>query len=158
MESITKLSLKQLFSSFTDKLVCFIIYKEPSELSQIVIKDSQYLFSRVNQLVEETFTFVKTHCSQCTNDFKKGIFELTDYKTLTNKSSQSKLNPSMLLKLLEYLNVAVPLGDGARYFMPCAIAHLDEDTGVGRTQSATIPPLLITFKSGYCPKGLFGYL
>ena len=42
--------------------------------------------------------------------------------------------------------------------MPCAIAHLDEDTGVGHTRSSTIPPLLITFKSGYCPKGLFGAL
>ena len=134
-------------------------YKEPPELSQIVIKDPQYLFSRVNELVEETFTFLKTRCSQCTDDFKKGIFKLTDYETLTNKSSQSKLNPSMLLKLLEHLNVAVPLNDGERYFMPCAIAHLDEDTGVGHTKSITIPPpLLITFKSGYCPKGLFAAL
>ena len=39
--------------------------------------------------------------------------------------------------------------------MPCAIAHLDEASS---TQSAPIPPLLITFKSGYCPKGLFGAL
>ena len=133
-------------------------YKEPPELNQIVIKDPQYLFSRVNQLVEETFTFDKTQCSQCTDDFKKGIFKLTDYETLTNKFSQSKLNPSMLLKLLEHLNVVVPLGDGKRYFMPCAIAHLKEDTSVGHTRSTTIPPLLITFKSGYCPKGLFGAL
>ena len=73
-------------------------YKEPPELSQIVIKDPQYLCSRVNQLVEKTFTFVKTRCSQCTDDLKKGIFKLTDYETLTTKSSQSKLNPSMLLK------------------------------------------------------------
>ena len=133
-------------------------YKEPPELNQIVIKDPQYLFSRVNQLVEETFTFVNTQCSQCTDDFKKGIFKLTDYETLTNKFGQSKLNPSMLLKLLEHLNVVVPLGDGERYFMPCAIAHLKEDTSVGHTRSAIIPTLLITFKSGYCPKGLFGEL
>ena len=123
-----------------------------------MIKDPQYLFSRVNQLVEKTFTFVKTRCSQCTDDFKKGIFKLTDYETLTTKSSQSKLNPSMLLMLLEHLNVVVPL-DGNRYFMPCAIAHFGEDPASGHTRSATIPPpLLITFKSGYCPKGLFGVL
>ena len=43
--------------------------------------------------------------------------------------------------------------------MPCAIAHLGEDPATSHTQSATIPPpLLITFKSGYCPKGLFGVL
>ena len=108
-------------------------YKEPPELNQIVIKDPQYLFSRVNQLVEKTFTFDKTRCSQCTDDFKKGIFKLTDYEKLTNRFSQSKLNPSMLLNLLEHLNVVVPLGDGERYFVPCAIAHLKEDSGVGHT-------------------------
>ena len=97
-----------------------------------MIKDPQYLFSRVNQLVEKTFTFVKTRCSQCTDDFKKGIFKLTDYETLTTKSSQSKLNPSMLLMLLEHLNVVVPL-DGKRYFMSCAIAHLGEDPASGHT-------------------------
>ena len=133
-------------------------YKEPSELSQIVIKDPQHLFSRVNQLVEETFTFDKTHSSQCTEDFKRGIFKRTDYETLTNKYDQSELNPSMLLKLLEHLNIVVPLDDGKRYFMPCAIAHLDEETAIGQKPSPTIPPLLITFKSGYCPKGLFGSL
>ena len=132
-------------------------YKEPPELSQIVIKDPQHLLSRVNQLVEKTFTFVKTRSTRCTENFKRGIFKQADYKRLTREFGQSKLNPSMLLKLLEHLNVVVPL-DGDRYFMPCAIAHLGEDPATGDTKSATIPPLLITFKSGYCPKGLFGAL
>ena len=133
-------------------------YKELSELSQIVIKDPQHLFSRVTHLVEKTFTFKETHSRRCTDNFKKGVFSKMDYERLTKESSSSKLTPSMLLKLLEHLHVVVPLGDGEKYFMPCAIAHLDEDTGVGHTQSATIPPLLITFKSGYCPQGLFGAL
>ena len=123
-----------------------------------MIKDPQYLFSRVNQLVEKTFTFDKTHSSQCTEDFKRGIFKRTDYETLTNICDQSELNPSMLLKLLEHLNIVVPLGGGKRYFMPCAISHLNEDPAISHTPSASIPPLLITFKSGYCPKGLFGSL
>ena len=49
-------------------------YKEPPELSQIVIRDPQNLFSRVNHLIEKTFTFEETRSSQCTEDFKKGIF------------------------------------------------------------------------------------
>ena len=133
-------------------------YKEPSELSQIVIKDPQYLLSRVNQLVEKTFTFVNTRSTCCTENFKRGIFERTEYDRLTKELGQSKLNPSMLLKLLEHLNVVIQLGNGERYFMPCAIAHLGENPATGHTQSSTIPPLLITFKSGYCPKGLFGSL
>ena len=136
-------------------------YSEPSDLCQIVIRDPQYLFSRVNCLVESTFTFQKSSCIQRTKDFERGIFKASDYEMLTKEYNDHNLNPSMLLKLLEYLNVIVPLDDGEKdkkYFMPCAIAHLDEATGIGQMQSAAIPPLLITFKSGYCPKGLFGAL
>jgi len=132
-------------------------YKEPPQLCQIVIKDPQHLFSRVNHLVEKTFTFDKTRSTPCTENFKKGIFNRTDYERLTREFGQSKLTPPMLLKLLEHLNVVIPLG-GDRYFMPCAITHLDEDPATDHTQSTTISPLLIIFKSGYCPKGLFGVL
>ena len=129
-------------------------YKELPELNQLVIRDPQHLFSRVNRIVERTFDFEKTQCNQSTADFERGIFRKTDYERLTEESRSSKLTPSMLLKLLEYLNVVVPLGDGERYFMPCAITHLDEVSSI----PPTVPPLLITFKSGYCPKGLFGVL
>ena len=131
-------------------------YQEPFELRQIVIRNPQHLFSRVNHLVEKTFVFEKTPSGKCIADFKKGIFKREDYGTLTeDSSSSSKLTSDMLLKLLEHLKVVVPLGDCEKYFMPCAIAHLNEASAA---QPATIPPLLITFKSGYCPKGLFGAL
>ena len=89
---------------------------------------------------------------------KAYVFKREQYYELANKSSSSELTPSMLLKLLEYLHVVVPLDDGEKYFMPCAIAHLEEGSSSHPTQSPTIPPLLITFQSGYCPKGLFGAL
>ena len=132
-------------------------YKEPSELSQIVIRDPQHLFSRVSKLVQETFVFGKTRSGKCCDDFEKGIFTKEDYEMLT-KDSTSMLTPSMLLKLLEHLKVVVPLVAGEKYFMPCAISHLDEASSSKFPQSATVPPLMITFKSGYCPKGLFGVL
>ena len=139
-------------------------YTEPSDLNQIVIRDPQYVFSMVNQLVERTFVFEKTLSGQCTEYFNRGLFTRADYVRLT-KGSCSKLTPSMLLDLLEHLNVIVPLGDGEnknddqkKYFMPCAITHLEEASSSDSTQSGPIPPLLITFKCGYCPKGLFGSL
>ena len=130
-------------------------YQEPFELRQIVIRNPQHLFSRVNHLVEKTFVFEKTPSGKCIADFKKGIFNREDYGTLTEDSSSSKLTSDMLLKLLEHLKVVVPLCACEKYFMPCAITHLDEASAA---QPAAIPPLLITFKSGYCPKGLFGAL
>ena len=136
-------------------------YKEPSELSQIVIRDPQYLFFRVNHLVEKTFITENTVSGKCIEDFEKGLFKREDYDKLTREyssreDSSSELNSEMLLKLLECINAVVPL-DGTRYFMPCALTHL-EPTDIGFPQLAAIPPLLVIFKSGYCPKGLFGSL
>ena len=133
-------------------------YNMPPELSHIVIRHPQHLFSRVSQLVEKTFTFEETQGTQCPEDFKKGIFKDADYKELTKHCSSSLLTPSMLLNLLMHLKVVSSLSDGEKYFMPCAITHIDKASSGHSTQSATIPPLLITFKSGYCPKGLFGSL
>ena len=133
-------------------------YREPFELRQIVIRNPQHLFNRVNHLVEKTFTFEKTPSGKCIADFRKGIFRREDYDMLSEDFSSSKLTSDMLLKLLEHLKVVVALGDSKKYFMPCAIAHLDKPSPTQTATIATIPPLLITFKSGYCPKGLFGAL
>ena len=133
-------------------------YMKPPELSQIVIRDPQHLFSRVTELVEKTFVHKNNPYGYSVQNFEKGIFTKKDYMELTKDSSSSKLTPTMLLKLLEHLNVVVPLSDSEKYFMPCAITRINEETDPGRPQSATIPPMLITFKSGYCPKGLFGGL
>ena len=134
-------------------------YKQPPELSQVVICNPQHLLNKVNMLVERTFNFEQTQCARRTEDFKRGIFKRMDYEIMTRESSDSLLTPSMLLKLLEHLNVVVPLDDdGEKYFMPCAITHIDEVNYSHPMQSGIVPPLLITFKSGYCPKGLFGAL
>ena len=131
-------------------------YQEPTELNQIVVCDPQHLLSRLNHLVEKTFISGKAYSGKCIEDFKKGLFKREQYYELTKEYNSSGLTPSMLLKLLVHLHVVVPLGDGEKYFMPCAIVHLEE--GSQGTPSTIIPPLLITFKSGYCPKGLFGAL
>ena len=133
-------------------------YKELSELNQIVVCDPQHLLSRLNHLVVKTFISDKAYSGKSIEDFKKGLFKREQYYELTKEYSRSRLTPSMLLKLLEHINAVVPLDcDGESYFMPCAVAHL-EPSASGVSQSDAIPPLLITFKSGYCPKGLFGSL
>ena len=48
-------------------------YEKPPELSQIVIRDPQHLFSRVTELVERTFG--KSPYGHCIQNFKKGIFQ-----------------------------------------------------------------------------------
>ena len=78
-------------------------YKQPSELSQVVICNPQHLLSKVNKLVERTFNFEQTQCTRRTEDFKRGIFKRMDYEMLTQDSSNSLLTPPMLLNSLSTL-------------------------------------------------------
>ena len=73
-------------------------YKQPSELSQVVICNPQHLLSKVNKLVERTFNFEQTQCTRRTEDFKRGIFKRMDYEMLTQDSSNSLLTPPHVAK------------------------------------------------------------
>lgn len=131
------------------------------ELNLIVIRDPQFIFTLVTELVVKTFTFQKTPIIQKIDKFRQGLFNVEDFHKLTKDSRNLQLlTSSLLLKLLEHLNVVVPVKDTI-YFMPCALAHLGEATITDHLQPSTIQPLLITFKTGgycYCPKGVFGEL
>jgi len=135
------------------------VLRHYKELNHIVIRDPQFIFTLVTELVEKTFTFQKTPIKQKIDTFRQGLFNEEDFHELTKDFRNLQLlTSSLLLKLLEHLNVVVPVKDTSKYFMPCALAHLGEATITDHLQPSTIQPLLITFKSGYCPKGVFGEL
>ena len=72
------------------------------------------------------------------------------------------LPASKLVALLQHLNIVALLkkdGVSSQYFIPCVLAHSEgSSTGTSAACSPPLPPLLVTFESGYCPKGLFGAL
>ena len=73
--------------------------------------------------------------------------------------SVENLTSLKLVKLLEHLHIIAPIrdagGDVTHYFMPCVLSHAAIDTS---TRDEEIPPLLVTFRCGYCPKGVFSAL
>ena len=148
------------------------------DLQQIVIQDPQVLFDRITDLVVETFTFDKTSPVVREDFKKKGIFPFSTFEKIST-TSDHLLTPSRLLKLLEHLHIIAPLDeeDGKkeqgkrRYFMPCILAHAQpaEATSpfsrpiaaVFRRSAEQRPndsSLLVGFRCGYCPKGLFAAL
>jgi len=148
------------------------------DLQKIVIVDPQVLFDVNTELVVETFTFDKVDPAIREYFKKKGIFPFSNFERISG-SSEQLLTPSRLVKLLEYLHIIAPLeeeGDGERrYFMPCVLAHTKpaEATSlvnrITRAITAVFRPsaeqthdnsssLLIGFRCGYCPKGLFAAL
>ena len=139
-------------------------FSDVPELRDLVIKSPQYIFDRVTDLVVSTFTFEKNAPHKVISDFdNKGIFPFEFFDQLT-ASQNCALSAKQLVCLLEHLHVIAPLskeaGAGTRYFAPCVLSHA-KDAAADNTSSPsdiTLPPLLLSFKSGYCPTGMFGVL
>ena len=153
------------------------------DLQKIVIQDPQVLFDRITDLVVETFTFDKADPVVREDFKKKGIFPFSTFEKIS-ASSDHLLTPSRLVKLLEHLHIIAPLekeeeeeeeGEEGekRYFMPCILAHAQPASTsrferISRAfaavfkrsaeQSPNNSSLLLGFRCGYCPKGLFAAL
>ena len=135
-------------------------FEKIPELREIVIRDPQILFDKISNLISNTFTFDTAHPSIVERFQQMGIFSLQEIERITATSTDLLTTPK-LLKLLEYLHIIAPIQDDSgvvvEYFMPCILSHAtpsSTDTPVDKT----IPPLLVTFRCGYCPKGIFSAL
>ena len=127
-------------------------------LKDMVIRDPQVLFDQVTHLIVKTFTFENVSERRSTEFKKRGIFLFEDFKSAIQSSSHF-FPPEKLLLLLEQLRIVAPFPTDVgqtKYFLPCVLAHSEVCTSPVLTSD--IPPLLITFNCGYCPKGLAGAL
>ena len=129
-------------------------------LDNIVIKDPQVLFDKVTELIVRTFTFDNVGKYSSDEFTKKGIFSLRDFERVSGDSNPL-LTPTHLVKLLQHLRIVAPFqtedGD-TKYFIPCILNHTKEFEENVASQQSEIPPLVVTFKCGYCPKGIAGAL
>ena len=138
-----------------------IRYFPYEHINDLVFTDPQFLFDKVTELIVDTFTFEKT-TKQAMDEFKKkGIFSLSEFEVISSRAD-SNMKPFQFAKLLERLRIAAPFEmDGNRmYFFPCVLAHTRMETPLYHLEllCSPVPNLIVTFKCGYCPKGLPGAL
>ena len=154
------------------------------DLEDVVIIDPQILFDTITRLLVGTFTF--QHASSAVHEEfkKKGIFPLNVLEEISRENEDELLTTHKFVKLLGHLNVIARLHTTeATFFMPCALAHVastaqflirprtlldhlkqlfsflfSASTNSEYGSPSVPPPLLITFKCGYVPRGLFGAL
>ena len=136
-------------------------YFPKEELGEIVIKDPQVLFDKVTELIVRTFTFENVG-KYPTDEFKnKGIFSLKDFERVSQDSS-TLLTPTQLVKLLQHLRIVAqfPADNGEnKFFIPCVLSHTKAPLASPLSEvPPQVPPLVVNFKCGYCPKGLSGAL
>ena len=124
-------------------------------LEDYIIVKPDVIFKAVSKLITNTFTR-KEALNPEVMDFKRlGLFKRDTLEQIFKNQSELQINCDVFLALLEHLNILGPshdpeLGD---YFLPCALVHADPS-------SSEIPldPLLVVFKGGFVPKGVFSAL
>ena len=150
--------------SFIHSRLGLVRYFDVEELDTLVIVDPQIIFDKITELIVSTF--ISDHAEENEiEDFKhKGIFSEALMEKVSDKCSSNLQLPPLtwLTKLLNYLQMAALFKDrnGARkYFFPSALSHAPElDTKQALFQSRMAPPVVITFESGFCPRGVPGAL
>ena len=138
-----------------------IRYFPYDDIKHLVVLRPQFLFDTVTTFIVDTFTF-KTTSKQVMDEFKKkGIFSLSQFEAIS-ASNNSSLKPFLFAKLLECLRIAAPFYmDGKlNYFFPSVLAHTAQEPPLHQLAIAStpVPNVMVTFKCGYCPKGLAGAL
>ena len=130
------------------------------ELREIVIRDPQIIFDKITDLIASTFTFELAGHYREQQFQQTGIFALNEIERLT-ATADKLFTPARLIKLLEYLHIIAPIRDErgrvVEYFLPCVLAHATSNQHAVLTDQP-IPSLLVTFRCGYCPKGIFSAL
>ena len=137
-----------------------IRYFDKDGVRHIVIKEPQVLFNNVTDLIIKTFSCEALTVTEAEDFEKKGI--LTASILATALKNLGDITPEQFLQLLVHLHITAPFSpsenpsEEKRYFFPSVLNHIPESTE--EESSTEILPLAVTFKCGYCPKGLFGVL
>ena len=149
---------------FIQSRMGLVRYFPQKELRGLVITDPQVLFDKVSELIIETFTFQRVG-KHVLDEFKKGIFSVNDFERINHqRDPDSLLSAPKLSKILEHLRIAALFREKGcttlKYFFPCALTHVHECSLSQQLciSQPSIPPLVVSFKCGYCPMGIGGAL
>ena len=155
-------------------------FPEIEEIKDTVICDPQVVFDSVTNLILNSFTFEKASKQACDKFKETGQFSFKDIQKIAKNFESDILPLPKLVKLLEYHNIIAPIKprnpfpssnlclspahspqsdvyqeDNLVYFMPAVLRHANEEE-LHMKQSSTDPaPLMIRFKCGFVPVGVF---
>ena len=133
-----------------------IRYFPYEDVKNLVFVKPQHLFDEVTKLIVNTFTFENVSMSVVEEFKQRGIFSITEFKKIYVEDNMD-MKPIQFGKLLEKLRIAAPFAED-KYFFPCVLPHALKPIGDEADVVTPVPPLLVTFKCGFCPKGVAGSL
>ena len=158
--------------AFLHRRFGIIRYFSGAGLDKAVITNPQVIYDAISDLIAEKFDYTNTRLTpEEVEDFqKRGLISVDAVgkciAALTQRSDETALSLTDLLRLLSHLHILVKLeGDEfhrkTKYFMPCVLVGAEHDLSKSADYSEPkVADLLILFDRGdqYCPKGLFSVL
>ena len=137
-------------------------YQQVDGLNNVVITKPQVLSTIVTDLLISTFPLATGKVNATFRE--KGWFTREELQNI-GKIHQTGLSVTQVIALLCYLHILAPLKMDERgnrdYFLPCALSHApkpDKYRLQSKRGQVFSPVLLIGFKCGYTPKGVFSAL
>ena len=137
------------------------------EFQNTVICDIQIVYDSVTNLIVKTFEFGSVSKAASERFRETGQFSLDDIKGATDKVSCDFIPLCQLVKLLEYLNIIVPITQTSTsnnlkdiFLMPCVLQNAKEEELDGHRQaraSYSLSPasIMIRYECGFVPIGVF---
>ena len=154
-----------------------LYFEEVKGLCELVITDHQWLFNKLDKIVEYSFEHKKCDTQKDSNDleltgiFKKTLLDidcLDIKKDFVDSGVDPKIDPiTTFLSLLEHLLIAAQLNENDdKYFMPCILKScelINLKEKIPAYKPNEYEPLLIQFKSNdnetfLFPRGAFCFL
>ena len=125
-------------------------------LKNVVITKPAIIFSTITEFITSTFVLKKVRPNIQQSFRTRGLFKTSEVCRIFGKHQKNLelLSFDQLLALLQHLNILSKAYDvDFDYFLPCALVHVDPFKDDSLTANTTV--LLVLFKDGVVPKGVF---
>ena len=142
-----------------------LFYEEVTELREIVIVNPNILFQCLTEIIMESFAGTRSHATGSahvreTGEISEEVIE--GFKGILEGVGQSVLTPYHVICLLKHFKLLQKMEREGEvvFFMPCLLKVNQEIIGSSyqAVSSTPIPSLLVHFKGGYIPVGMFSAL
>ena len=142
-----------------------LFYEEVTELREIVIVNPNILFQCLTEIIMESFAGTRSHATGSAHvremgEVSKEVIE--GFKGILEGVGQSVLTPYHVIHLLKHFKLLQKMEREGEvvFFMPCLLKVNQEIIGSSyqAVSSTPIPSLLVHFKGGYVPVGMFSAL
>ena len=163
---------------FHNNIGSLMHYPDIPSLKDVVVCDLQVIFDTTSELIIDTFKIGNRAIPpSAVDDFcDKGQFSLSHIKDRTEHRRNNQLSLKQLVDLLKHHNILAEIKDDEgssteikhhqersmetepKFIMPAVLKTASEEELVSpgaMTSEQKVPPLIIRFKNGYLPFGVF---